>query len=202
MSLLKGKKITSARGVAMIALFVAASIGLSFVFNLATAIHQKSTSDITVIYSFGDNQAGQTLELAGFELNQLKHQATLKISLQTGTLAYILMFLDLLLSVAYVVVFFLTAKIFHRVDKGDPFSPINQTYLHIISWILLGHGLYTYLREYFVTEIISNKFSSETIVDVAGLDPILLIGLGTIISAFAYIFKEGHRIYEEQKLTV
>ena len=165
---------------------------------------KKTVPGIPVTYTAENLQAESAVVSDGFKLNHEGHRATLSIPLQAGAATYLLLFLELLIKSAYIVLFILLANIFHHVAKEKPFSVKNQNYLHAISWILISHAFYTYLRSYLVLDISSDSFSSETakIESVVGFDMAILLCLGIITSVFAYILKEGHRIHEEQKLTI
>ena len=182
----------------------AVAVGLMVMFDLASVIHEKTVPGIPVTYTAENLQAETTIISGGFELKHEGHRATLSIPLQAGFGAYLLLFLELLIKSAYIVLFILLSNIFHHVAKEKPFSLKNQNYLYAISWILISHALYTYLRSYLVLDISTEKLSSEAvqIESVAGFGIEILIFLGIITSVFAYILSEGHRIYEEQKLTI
>ena len=182
----------------------AVAVGLMVMFDLASVIHEKTVPGIPVTYTAENLQAESAIVSDGFKLNHEGHRATLSIPLQAGAATYLLLFLELLIKSAYIVLFILLTNIFHHVAKEKPFSVKNQKYLQAISSILIAHALYTYLRRYLVMEISSGKFSSEAaqVESVAGFDMAILLCLGIITSVFAYILKEGHRIHEEQKLTI
>jgi len=204
MSVEQEKRLTPPRTLAILALFGAVTVGLTVMFDLASVIHEKMVPGIPVTYS-AENLPAETIVISGgFELKQQEHRATLSIPLQTGAAAYLLLIFELLIKLAYIVLFILLSNIFHHVAKEKPFSVKNQKYLQAISSILIAHALYTYLRRYLVMEISSGKFSSEAaqVESVAGFDMFILLFLGIIASTFAYILKEGHRIYEEQELTI
>ncbi|GEM_PF-1211585 len=204
MSVEQEKRLTPPRTLAILALFGAVTVGLTVMFDLASVIHEKMVPGIPVTYSAENLPAESIVISGGFELKQQEHRATLSIPLQTGAAAYLLLIFELLIKLAYIVLFILLSNIFHHVAKEKPFSVKNQKYLQAISSILIAHALYTYLRRYLVMEISSGKFSSEAaqVESVAGFDMFILLFLGIIASTFAYILKEGHRIYEEQELTI
>jgi len=204
MSVKQEKRLTPPRTAAIMSLLGAVAVGLMVMFDLASVIHEKTVPGIPVTYTAENLQAETTIISGGFELKHEGHRATLSIPLQAGFGAYLLLFLELLIKSAYIVLFILLSNIFHHVAKEKPFSLKNQNYLYAISWILISHALYTYLRSYLVLDISTEKLSSEAvqIESVAGFGIEILIFLGIITSVFAYILSEGHRIYEEQKLTI
>jgi hypothetical protein len=204
MSVKQEKRLTPPRTTAIMSLLGAVAVGLMVMFDLASIIHEKTVPGIPVTYTAENLQAETTIISGGFELKHEGHRATLSIPLQAGFGAYLLLFLELLIKSAYIVLFILLSNIFHHVAKEKPFSLKNQNYLYAISWILISHALYTYLRSYLVLDISTEKLSSEAvqIESVAGFGIEILIFLGIITSVFAYILSEGHRIYEEQKLTI
>lgn len=94
------------------------------------------------------------------------------------------------------------SKVLKNVAEGDPFHQDNPKYLYIVGWILFLSSIAAVLLAYAPLPVLDQvtlpqgyDFSSIKIMKDYSLPGIFLIVL-------AYVFKEGTRIYEEQKLTV
>lgn len=94
-------------------------------------------------------------------------------------------------------------ELFKKVAEGDPFSAQNPRYLFIIGWsFIIPSAIYVALA-YLPIPLIEGLDLPPGI-EVKRIlynqDWHLISGIVSIV--FGYVFKEGARIYEEQKLTV
>jgi hypothetical protein len=113
------------------------------------------------------------------------------------------MMTELLKSLALVVVFFLMAKFFHLVAKGELFTTQNSKYLKFAGNTVATIGIYYYLRGFLISYLIRDELpaSGSEITGSSGyMFEFILAGM--ILVLFGYIMEEGRKIYEEQKLTV
>jgi hypothetical protein len=99
-------------------------------------------------------------------------------------------------------VLFFFGKLLKNVAEGNPFAPSNSKYLSIIGWILFLCSSLNILIGYLPFPLLQDlsvqgglEFSSVSVFRDYMLEGIFIIVLG-------YVFNEGTRIYEEQKLTV
>ena len=109
----------------------------------------------------------------------------------------------------FFILLFLFAKVLRNVAEGSPFHAKNSSYLSIIGTILFAVGAINFsfqflnMGHFFSLPILNNLGFPEgvdiTYLDLFGED---FIFAGIFMIVLGYIFKEGTRIYEEQKLTV
>lgn len=109
----------------------------------------------------------------------------------------------------FFILLFMFAKVLRNVAEGSPFHAKNSTYLSIIGTILFSVGAINFSFQFlntghFITLPIINDLGFPEGIDITYLD---LFGkdfmfAGIFMIVLGYIFKEGTRIYEEQKLTV
>lgn len=98
---------------------------------------------------------------------------------------------------------FLVWQIFRSVARNQPFSSGNYKRLFTVGWIFVLAEFYVLGRAFYIEWLTFDTFASESfnlIRSTFGLSTRLIIGI--VIIVVGYVFKEGHRIYEEQKLTV
>ncbi|MFP8490032.1 DUF2975 domain-containing protein [Gracilimonas sp. Q87] len=111
-------------------------------------------------------------------------------------------------AVFFILLFFF-AKVLRNVAEGSPFHAKNSTHLSVIGTILLAVGAINFSFQFlnmghFISLPILNNLGFPESIDVTYLD---LFGkdfmfAGIFMIVLGYVFKEGTRIYEEQKLTV
>jgi|AntRauTorckE6833_2_1112554.scaffolds.fasta_scaffold04901_7 hypothetical protein len=111
-------------------------------------------------------------------------------------------------AVFFILLFFF-AKVLRNVAEGSPFHAKNSTYLSTIGTILLAVGAINFSFQFlntghFISLPILNNLGFPDGIDIIYLD---LFGkdfifAGIFMIVLGYIFKEGTRIYQEQKLTV
>jgi len=98
---------------------------------------------------------------------------------------------------------FLIWQIFRSVARNKPFSRDNYKRLFIVGWIFVFAELFVLGRAFYIDWLTFDAFASDpfTLIRTTGdLSNLMIIGI--VIIVIGYVFKEGHRIYEEQKLTV
>ncbi|WP_020403884.1 DUF2975 domain-containing protein [Gracilimonas tropica] len=109
----------------------------------------------------------------------------------------------------FFILLYLFSKVLRNVAEGSPFHSKNSTYLSQIGTILFAVGTvnfsFLFLNSgHFISLPILNNLGFPEGIDITYLD---LFGkdfifAGIFMIVLGYIFKEGTRIYEEQKLTV
>ena len=102
----------------------------------------------------------------------------------------------------YFIVLFFFAKVLKSVAEGRPFESGNSKFLYIIGWTLFMSSILNILIGFIPIPILDEisvatpfEFTSVRAISDYMLEGIFIIVLG-------YVFKEGARINEEQKLTV
>lgn len=109
----------------------------------------------------------------------------------------------------FFLLFFIFAKVLKNVAEGAPFHTENASHLSVIGLTLLISGgvnlAFQFLNAgHFIQLPILNNLNfpdgiTVTSIDMFGKDFIIA---GIFFVVLGYVFKEGTRIYEEQKLTV
>ena len=109
----------------------------------------------------------------------------------------------------FFILFFMLAKILRNVAKGDPFHSKNASYLSVTGITLFVSGClniafqFLNMGHFFHLPLLESLNLPDDIkinsLDMFGENFILA---GIFIIILGYVFKEGTRIYEEQKLTV
>lgn len=96
----------------------------------------------------------------------------------------------------------LLSRIFKSVVDKNPFDQQNPTRLFKMGGLIIGFSLFDGLLSYTISSALNDiGFSSELeFQPVFSFDQYFYIGL--ILILLGYVFKEGARIHEEQKLTV
>lgn len=99
--------------------------------------------------------------------------------------------------------FFILSRVFKNVAMNNPFHPKNSRHLFTIGWIFIVTGIIAVVIGFLPVPLIGtvNTQSSFKIISL-NLRGDMYILFGIVTTVFSYIFKEGARIYEEQKLTV
>lgn len=105
-------------------------------------------------------------------------------------------------TILVLVVLYFFAKVLRNVAEGNPFDITNSKYLYIIGWTLFLTSALNIFISFLPLPLLDSislpkgyEFSS-----LQGLEDFMMIGIFIIV--LGYVFKEGNRIYEEQKLTV
>lgn len=117
--------------------------------------------------------------------------------------SFFLIFLKIIESGMFIYCAFLVWQIFRAVARDQPFSKGNYKRLFIVGWIFIFAELIALGRAFYLEWLTFDAFSSEPFKLIRTTDnfSIFLIA-GIVIIVIGYVFKEGHRIYQEQQLTV
>lgn len=109
----------------------------------------------------------------------------------------------------FFIVLFMLSKVLKGVARGNPFQSNNPFYLYVIGWTLIISSIiniflqFLYLTPSFSLPVLGSINLPEHI-DITSLNlfgnDFMIAGIFVIV--LGYVFKEGTRIYEEQKLTV
>ncbi|MDZ7718859.1 MAG: DUF2975 domain-containing protein [Balneolaceae bacterium] len=114
-----------------------------------------------------------------------------------------LIFLKIIESGMFIYCAFLVWQIFRAVARDQPFSESNYKRLFILGWIFILAELIALGRAFYVEWLTFDAFSSEPFELIRTPDNFYIsLFIGIMIIVIGYVFKEGHRIYQEQQLTV
>lgn len=101
------------------------------------------------------------------------------------------------------IILFVLAKMMKNVAENNPFDSNNPFYLYIIGWTLITSSVINIGISFLPLPILTHLALPEgfkvTSLDMFG-NNFLILGIFVIV--LGYVFKEGARIHEEQKLTV
>ena len=104
---------------------------------------------------------------------------------------------------AILIALFFGERLFKNIATGDHFNVKNPKYLFIVGLTLVIASI-AYSLLYFVPLPLINEMKQPDFVTIKSImmadNNFMLVGIACIV--FSYVFKEGTRIYEEQKLTV
>jgi hypothetical protein len=170
-----------------------AVIMLGFVaYTLAVFIHDGGVGGMpveTISITNGDMLS------ESIEVSQRVETLNITLPVSLGFNVYLLMMTELLKSLALVVVFFLMAKFFHLVAKGELFTNQNSSYLKIAGNTVATIGIYYYLRGFFISYLIRDELpasGSELTGSSGYMFEFILAGM--ILVLFGYIMEEGRKI--------
>lgn len=100
-------------------------------------------------------------------------------------------------------ILFLLNRIIKTVIDEEPFIEKNATYLFATGWVLVLTPVAYYIFNYFAQSYFAQLSFPDgfriTSLDNYG-EPFIIAGIFMFI--LGYVFREGNRLYEEQKLTV
>ncbi|MGK7369828.1 MAG: DUF2975 domain-containing protein, partial [Candidatus Halalkalibacterium sp. M3_1C_030] len=91
--------------------------------------------------------------------------------------------------------------IMKSVTEKEPFRQKNIRSLYIIGGMVLLAPFYFTLKQWMVTSLIKGSYLQGIDLNWYPNDSNLILA-GVLIIVLGYVFKEGARMYEEQKLTV
>ncbi len=112
-------------------------------------------------------------------------------------------------SAIFFIILFMLSKVLRGVAEGDPFHSNNPSHLYVIGWTLIISSIintsFQFLNMgHFISLPLLGDLDLPDGIDITSLDmfgeDFMLAGIFIIV--LGYVFKEGARIYEEQKLTV
>jgi magnesium-transporting ATPase (P-type) len=98
---------------------------------------------------------------------------------------------------------FMLTRILKSVINSNPFASKNSSRLFVMGISMIFLSLFSILQNYLLVSAFNNSsFASDFDFGMSplGLDGSVVFGLSLIL--LSYVFKEGTRLYEEQKLTV
>ncbi len=188
------------------------SIGLYLVVTIASTVMVSSDGytrllDLPVVMEVEEFSEFNELQMPTAAIN-IPEQFSIDIDIKAQTNQHgfniVLLFLiQSLSSFALMAVLFLLSTIFKNVAEENPFDPVNSKNLLYSGVVTLLIGCINItltftpiplLRELHLPDGYAIKHLSLP------TDILLLVGVSLIV--LAYVFKEGTRIYDEQKLTV
>lgn len=188
------------------------SIGLYLIVSIASTIIVSSDGytrllDLPIILEVEEYSELNELELPTASIN-IPEQFPIDIDIKAQTNEHgfdimLLFLIQSLSSFSLIAVLFLLSSIFKNVAEEDPFNQDNPKNLFYCGVITLATGCINIVL-FFTPVPLLQELSLPAGYQIQHLssptDILLLIGITFIV--LAYVFKEGARIHEEQKLTV
>jgi len=154
------------------------------------------------VENFSESSSFETNSVKGYITDRIDGTANLmlkKSSIEPA--AYLLLLFDYLDYAALVFGLFLFSGIMKSVTEKNPFRQKNIRRLYIIGVMVMLAPFYFALKQWMVTSLIEGSYLSGIELHWFPKDSNLVLA-GILIIVLGYVFKEGARIYEEQKLTV
>jgi hypothetical protein len=194
------KGLSLPRSLAFLSLLGAVMMLIVVAYTLAVFIHDGGVGSMPLEIS---SIAKGDMLSERFEVSQRVETLYVTLPVSLGFNIYLLMMAELIKSVALAAVFFLMAKFFHSVSKGDLFTTQNSKYLKFAGNTVVVVGIYYYLRGFLISYLIRGELSASG-TSISGSSGYMseFILAGMLLVLFGYIIEEGRKIYEEQKLTV
>lgn len=154
------------------------------------------------IEKFSDNSSFETNSVKGHMANSVDASANLKLKKSSvEPEAYLLILFDYLDYAALAYGLFLFSGIMKSVTEDEPFREENIRRLYLIGFLVMAAPFYFALKQWTVVSLVQSSY-------LPGIDlnwypnDLNLLFAGILIIVLGYVFKEGARLYEEQKLTV
>jgi len=188
--------------------YIAAIAAVLVLLNLITQILLFSTTelgvDFQVTYTTGQADSITNSGITFMpESQQLGRVIISEITQYSDAHYYFLAFLKFMEKAVIIFSLFILWRFFRSVANDKPFEKINYRRLYAIGWIFVFAEIYTISKDHYIHWLTNDLLSTDSlrILPAAGSSFNFLI-IGFVIIVLGYVFKEGHRIFEEQKLTV
>lgn len=154
------------------------------------------------VEDFSESSAFETNSAKGFLVNRV--EGTVNLMLKKSSVepaAYLLILLDYFDYTALVFGLFIFSGIMKSVTKEEPFQRKNIRRLYIIGVMVMLAPFYFTLKQWIVASLIEGSYLQGIEITWYPSDTNLIMA-GIFIIVLGYVFKEGARMYEEQKFTV
>ncbi|WP_421773428.1 DUF2975 domain-containing protein [Gracilimonas sp.] len=190
------------------------SVGTEVFMSIAFVSQERVViNDIPVHFELQQFEEYNDIELENISLNILERmKSNLQVSGPYEEIKGAFFFfngLKLYENAVFFFILFMLSKVLRSVAEGDPFHSNNPFYLYMIGWTLIASFLINFSFQFlnmghFISLPLLSGLSLPDGIDITSLD---LFGenflmAGIFIIVLGYVFKEGARMYEEQKLTV
>ncbi len=196
---------TLAHFISYIAAITAVLLGIQLIINIA--ILSPVGMDFPVKYTVENTDQLSSVTRDGLmfipDRQQEGRLIVKEVKKRSGIHSFFLVLLKIVKSSMFIFCAFLVWQIFRSVARNKPFSRGNYKRLFIVGWIFVLAELFALGRAFYLEWLTFDAFASDpfTLIRTTGdLSNLMIIGI--VIIVIGYVFKEGHRIYEEQKLTV
>lgn len=154
------------------------------------------------VEEFSESSAFETNSAKGFLVNRV--EGTVNLMLKKSSVepaAYLLILLDYFDNAALIFGLFIFSGIMKSVTKEEPFQRKNIRRLYIIGVMVMLAPFYFTLKQWIVASLIEGSYLQGIEITWYPNDTNLIMA-GIFIIVLGYVFKEGARMYEEQKFTV
>lgn len=164
------------------------------------ALLQKPVS--VTVENFSVTTSFETNSLKGHLTDRVEGTANLMLKKSSvEPAAYLLILFDYLDYGILAFGLFLFSGIMKSVTEKEPFRQKNTRRLYTIGVMVMLAPFYIALKQWFVTSLIKGSYLQGINLYWYPKDTNLIIA-GIFIIVLGYVFKEGAKLYEEQKLTV
>ena len=188
--------------------YISALAAVLVLLNLITQILLFSTTelgvDFQVTYTTGQSDSITNSDIMFMpESQQLGRVIISEITQYSDAHYYFLAFLKFMEKAVIIFGLFILWRFFRSVANDKPFEKINYRRLYAIGWIFIFAEIYTIGKDHYIHWLTNDLLSTDSlrILPAAG-SPFNFLIIGFVLIVLGYVFKEGHRIFEEQKLTV
>lgn len=188
------------------------SIGLYLIVTIASTIMVSSDGytrllDLPVLMEVEEFSEYNELEMYTASINipeQFPVNIDIKVQTDKHSFKIVLLFLiQSLSSFVLIFVLFLLSTIFKNVAEENPFDPVNPKNLFYSGVITLITGCINTILIFTPIPLIQElDLPIGYAIKHLSLPTDILLLVGITLIVLAYVFKEGARIHEEQKLTV
>lgn len=196
---------TLAHFISYIAAITAVLLGIQLLVQLIMFSHVGMDFPVKYTTENSDQLSSVTIEgLIFIPDHQQEGRLIVKdVENRSGIHSFFLASLKIVESGMFIFCAFLVWQIFRSVARNQPFSSGNYKRLFTVGWIFVLAEFFALGRAFYIEWLTFDAFASKpfTLIRSTGDISNLLI-IGIVIIVIGYVFKEGYRIYEEQKLTV
>jgi len=191
--------------ISYIAAITAVLLGIQFIIQLVMFSHVGMDFPVKYTVKKSDQLGSITRDGLMFmpDYQQEGRLVVKEVENRSGIHSFFLVSFKIVESGMFIFCAFLIWQIFRSVARNQPFSRGNYKRLFIVGWIFVLAELFALGRAFYIEWLTFDAFASDpfTLIRTTGdLSNLMIIGI--VIIVIGYVFKEGHRIYEEQKLTV
>lgn len=164
------------------------------------ALIQKPVS--LTVENFSETTSFETNSVKGYLTDHVEGTANLMLKKSSvEPTAYLLILFDYLDYGALIFGLFIFSGIMKSVTEKEPFRQKNIRLLYTIGVMVMLAPFYFALKQWMITSLIRGSYLQGIELNWFPKDTNLILA-GILIIVLGYVFKEGAKLYEEQKLTV
>lgn len=154
------------------------------------------------VENFSETTSFETNSVKGYLTDHVEGTANLMLKKSSvEPTAYLLILFDYLDYGALIFGLFIFSGIMKSVTEKEPFRQKNIRRLYIIGVMVMLTPFYFALKRWMITSLIKDGYLQGIEFNWIPKDTNLILA-GILIIVLGYVFKEGAKLYEEQKLTI